>query len=87
MEKINHAIQHGCIQWVDPLLLAKPTSRSVLDYVSPFPKNISPDEWIPEIEDEVDDSPPLLDDLESDSDSEESDSRIQATLFTDIQFP
>ena len=55
---------------MDPL--AKP--NSVLDYVSPFPKNISADEWIPEIEEEVDDTPPLIDDLDSDSDSEESDS-------------
>ena len=52
-ENINHAIQPGCIRWVDPL--AKPIS--VFNYVSPFPKNISADEWIPEIEDEVDDTP------------------------------
>ena len=32
------------------------------------------DELIPEIEDEVDDTPPLVDDLESDSDSQETDS-------------
>ena len=55
---------------MDPLV--KP--NSVLNYVSPFPKNIFTAEWIPEIEEEVDDTPPLVGDLDSDSDSEESDS-------------
>ena len=46
-----------------------------------FLKNISADEWIPEIEDKVDGTPPLIDDLESDRDSEEF-----KQVFTDALF-
>ena len=67
-ENINHTIQPGCIRWVDPLEKVNP----VPDYVSPFPKNIPADEWIPEIQDEVDDTPPLADDSDSESDSDSS---------------
>ena len=55
-ENINHAIQPGCIRWVEPL--AKSNT---------FPVNVSPSK----VEDEVDDTPPLTDDSDSDSDSSE----------------
>ena len=49
-ENINHAIQPGCIRWVEPL--AK--SNTV-------PVNVSPSK----VEAEVDDTPPLTDDSDS----------------------